>query len=305
MEVKHAVWREITEKRVLVLPFIIDDTPIDSVLSDQRFWFLGQRHLTTITQDASGASRIVTAVRQALERRSFSFTSPPPSAKTEIDPRIEKLLGNVKLGDWYASRDAAFNILESTDEFGNNNLFQSLLAYLCSIKDNDLRWGAIQTIESLAELAPWLFDHALLARMANSPIFEIRGLAASICMDFAQFAPDRVPLDIAFRLSRHDEDWYVMAPATAALKAMAKPCPAVLSFFYRRLHDQIPEAREHAAEALADIAEKEPEILDPEDLQRELAYLLRIGDRSAASSIAQAASKAKRVEHRSGYKYGI
>jgi hypothetical protein len=27
LEIKHAVWREVKEKRILILPFIIDDTP--------------------------------------------------------------------------------------------------------------------------------------------------------------------------------------------------------------------------------------------------------------------------------------
>src|ERR1700693_4194863 len=52
--------------------------------------------------------------------------------------------------------------------------------------------------------------------------------AAFICMNLAQYAPELVPLDILERLSVHDEDWYVQAPANAALKAMIRSIPATL-----------------------------------------------------------------------------
>jgi hypothetical protein len=275
------------------------------VLSDPRFWFLGHRHLTQIAQNVSGATRIVADVRRALERRSaIPFEGSSQQAKPKIDPRVEKLIRNVKLGDWNAAKNVAVRIVESTDDSSNNELFESLLSSLYYI-DDDLKWGAIQTIESIANLAPWLIGHAVLARMANHSDFTIRAVAASICMDFAQFAPDRVPLDIVFRLARYDEDWYVMAPATAALKSMARPIPGVLNFFYMHLHDSDPEAREHAAAALLDISKNEPEVLEPTDLERELHSLLQREDKLAADYIAKALSRAKQVKHRDGYKYGI
>ena len=62
LEVNHTIWREIKEKKVIVLPFIIDDTPIDSIRNNSNFWHLGQRHLTKITQDDAGAKNIVSFV---------------------------------------------------------------------------------------------------------------------------------------------------------------------------------------------------------------------------------------------------
>jgi hypothetical protein len=76
-----------------------------------------------------------------------------------------------------------------------------------------------------------MFERALLARMASNSKFTIRSSAASICMDFAQFVPDKVPLDIVFQLSKYDEDWYVMAPAMAVLKTLVRSIPHVSAFF--------------------------------------------------------------------------
>ena len=64
LEVKYAVTREITERRVLVQPFIIDDSPISALP-----WFLSHRNVARVIADANGAIYIANAVQQALQRR--------------------------------------------------------------------------------------------------------------------------------------------------------------------------------------------------------------------------------------------
>jgi nucleoside phosphorylase len=221
------------------------------------------------------------------------------------DPRIDQLIQDVGVGDWDAARDAAFEILKGTDESGRNKLFECLLEYQEYPYDEDMRWGALMTIECFAELAPWLVDHKLLAHMANHTDFSIRSSAASMCMNLAQYAPDRVPMDILVRLARHDEDWYVMAPAFAALKAMAQERPVVLYVLFNQLHSPDGDARECAAAALADIGNKEPAVLDPERLNQELSRLRRIGDHVAAELIREVVPKVEQVQYGGGYKYGL
>ena len=101
--------------------------------------------------------------------------------------------------------------------------------------------------------------------------------------DWAQFAPNLVPVDILFRLGVHDEDWYVQAPATAALKSLALGQPTVLQFFYQRLRHPDPDARSHAAHALGEIARREPEVLDGEVIERAVGHLAEMGDRDACN----------------------
>lgn len=221
------------------------------------------------------------------------------------DPRIDELIKNVGVGDWDAARDAAIDMLLATTDSGHNELFESLLRYQEYPHDEDMRWGALITIESFAELAPWLFGRKLLVRMANNPDFSIRSSAASICMTFAQFAPDLVPTDILLKLARYDEDWYVMAPAFAALKSMARNRPAILYIFFKQLKSSDRYVREYAANALSDIADTEPYILHPEQLKRELTRLRQLKDNIAAEFIAKALPKVEKAKRGSAYKYHL
>jgi hypothetical protein len=225
-------------------------------------------------------------------------------APFQEDSRINSLIGGVKLGQWKASEKAAIKILENTDAGGRNELFEVLLTYQ-DCPDEDMRWGAIMTIESYADLAPHLFGRHVLCRMANHPDFTIRSCAANVCMRLAQYAPELIPVDILIRLSVYDEDWYVQAPANAALKAMVRAMPVILGIFFIRLHSLNTEERAHAACALSDIAEEEPELLDLDDLQQELSRLEGLGDDEASKYLLKAVPKVRAAKRRSGYKYGI
>lgn len=48
-------------------------------------------------------------------------------------------------------------------------------------------------------------------------------------MDLGHSSPDRVPLEIVFRLSLDDEDWYAEVLGNSAVKAMARRFPDVLT----------------------------------------------------------------------------
>jgi hypothetical protein len=150
-----------------------------------------------------------------------------------------------------------------------------------------------------------LINHQQLSRMAAHGNFSVRSSAASICMDLAHSAPDRVPLDLLLKLSAHDEDWYVEAPATAALKAMARCFPAVLHVFYVRLRSLVSEERGHAAQALLGVAENEPGLLDPRQLDEALVSLKQVNDKEAMALLRKAISKIKGGPRTERYRYGL
>ena len=75
--------------------------------------------------------------------------------------------------------------------------------------------------------------------------------------------------------------------------------------FFIRLHSLNTEERAHAACALSDIAEEEPELLDLDDLQQELSRLEGLGDDEASKYLLKAVPKVRAAKRRSGYKYGI
>ena len=158
-------------------------------------------------------------------------------------------------------------MLGETSADGRNDLFERLLDYQDRPDDDDKFWGALHTIESISVLAPWLISHADLERMASNPNFSVRSAAASICMRLSHFAPELVPLDILLKLSAFDEDWYVQAPANAALQALVQPIPEIIQIFYNRLGSSNSEEREHASYRILGIAREEPELLERDQLR--------------------------------------
>jgi hypothetical protein len=280
------------------MPFIIDETPVDGLP-----WFVSFFNARHVTPDARGAADAADSVRRALLRRSAS--SAGSGADFKRDSRIDRMIAGVKFMDLEAAAAAAIEILMVTRPSGQNELFEALLDYQDYPGDHDLLMRVLSIIEACAEFAPWLITHEILSRMSAHPGFSVRSSAANICMNFAQFAPDRAPVDILIRLSVYDEDWYVQAPANAALKAMARELPAVLRIFFIRLRSAIAEERAHAAAALSGIADEEPEILDPEDLERELRRIRTIGDKDAAKYLERALPKVQQAQRIKGYKYGI
>ncbi len=222
------------------------------------------------------------------------------------DPRVELFIKGIKLAQWKKAADAALRIVALTDHAtGRNEIFEALFAYQECSEEDDRFWGASHTLECCVKIAPWLITRARLSQMAEHENFTIRSSAASICMDLAHSAPALVPVDILLKLSAHDEDWYVEAPANAALKEMGRLFPDVLNVFYSRLRSAIPEARAHAASHICSIATEEPELLDAERLAAEIKILNRIGDTESKGYLTEALEKAKTAKRAAGCRYGL
>jgi nucleoside phosphorylase len=222
----------------------------------------------------------------------------------EPDHKIECLIKDVKLGDWDGSADAAIAVICETLADGSNPSFAALLRYYqCPIED--LKWAALQTVESSVALSPNLIDRGTLVYMANHSDFSIRASAASICLELANYAPDRVPIDILIALSVHNEDWYVQAPANATLKTMLRAMPMIFRIFLGRLRSADPQEREHAAAALADVANQEPELLNAAELRAEIKQLKAIGDKNAFRQLSNILPRIRAVRSKKRYKYGL
>ncbi len=301
-EVGFAAQRDLREKRVGIIPIAIDDTPIDSFP-----WFLQTANISRVTSDLNGAVSAAAIIVRVLEGRTAQ-PSAQSKAHLEIhDPRIDQIIAGVSLGDHKAVAFAALEIVKKTDPAGINELFQRLLRYRFLGDDDDGFWAAQLTIEHCAELMPALASRDVLWDLATDKNYSVRSIAAVICMNLAQFAPHLVPVDIAFKLSHYEEDWYVEAPANAALKSMAASVPDVLTIYFSRLDGSAPEERLQAASALFDIASKEPAILDREEIVRHLKKLGESGDSDSVAYLRKTIEKLPRKPNDglSRYKYGL
>ncbi|HEX5482449.1 MAG TPA: toll/interleukin-1 receptor domain-containing protein [Terriglobia bacterium] len=300
-ELKFAARREIEEKQVLILPFIIDPTS-----SHELPWYLHHLRAERVAAGMGGIAAVVKSVAAIASRRVTSTKSRSGKRQTVTrDPTVDRIIAGIGLGEWKKATAAALRILKETDAAGRNDTFEVLLTYQNLSSDDEVLWPALHTIEMCADLAPDLMSRLALSQMANHPNFSVRSSAASICMNWAQFAPDRVPVDVLVRLSVHDEDWYVQAPANAALKSMASAVPGVLEIFYSRLRSPDAEERAHAAACILDISKREPDLLDVDDLRQASTVLTKMADREALGYVRESLTKVKPERSGSRYKYGL
>ena len=123
-EIGYAAYREITEKRVLILPFIIDETKIIDLP-----WHLHNRNIVTIRPDNSGLKIVVESVRHSLEQREVPNQKRAAALSFKPVPEVDALLKGRELGDWDAAEESALQVLAQTDGYGRNLLFQALLTY--------------------------------------------------------------------------------------------------------------------------------------------------------------------------------
>ncbi|WIG58338.1 MAG: hypothetical protein OJF49_001084 [Ktedonobacterales bacterium] len=301
-EVEQAKLLEIQKKRSLIMPFIIDNTSFRDLP-----WFLQKIHARSVSSDARGATDIVNDVLEALGRRGTTVTSDDVAPnRSVLNDQVSALIDGIGPGDWDKAYVAALEVLRRTDRFGHNEPFNSLVEYNLSVPtEEEYSWGAGETIEACIGLAPWLSSHDILFRMAQHQVFSVRSSAASICMKLANIAPDLVPIDVLTRLAVPDEDWYVEAPATAALKTLVGRQRDVLYVFFQRLHSSAADVREYAARALADIAREEPEILSATEIRKERQHLKKLKDKEAVSLLDDALTHLDGAKEKGAYKYGL
>lgn len=299
-ELKFAARREIEDRRILILPFIVDSTP-----STALPWYLQHLRCERVVADEKGVSSVVNLVKERASRRLAGRQSTSRRQAVTKHPTIDNIIRPVGLGQWKKATRAALEILKQTDAAGKNRLFDTLLEYQNLTDDDELFWSAMHTVEMCADLAPDLMSRVALSQLASHPNFSVRSAAASICMNWAHFAPDRAPIDLLTKLSVYDEDWYVEAPANAALKTLARAVPGVLQIFYSRLRSAKPEERSHSAACLLDIAKKEPGLLDRDDLKQAIAWLRARNDREALDYIRKSIARVRGRKAVSRYKYGL
>lgn len=300
-ELKFAARRQIENKQILILPFIIDDT-----LSTELPWYIQHLRPEQVSPDIAGARSIVEFVTARVTRRIEDKQNAGLARRmVSRDPVVDRIISRVGLGEWAKATAAALEILRETNPAGRNDRFEALFEYHNLLDDEDMLWSALHTIEMCVDMAPDLMTRLMLFQMATHANFSVRSSAASVCLNWAQFAPDRVPIDLLLKLSVHNEDWYVQAPANAALKSMVRAMPGVLEIFYSRVRSSDVEESVHSASCIFDIAMEEPELLDFDDIKRIAVELEQTGSREALTYIQRSMAEVKKRKQRSRYKYGL
>ncbi len=188
--------------------------------------------------------------------------APGPSIEDDVAP----LMDGLELGDHEEAEARIFSWLHTRSEDGARQLAQALGAYILAYGSNDngplLIVGSL--LEALNRLDPTVVTLDLMEELAQQPDFSKRSSAAVMLWDRAAVAPGDVPLGLLARLARPDEDWYVNAPAMAAVKLLM-----IARRETRAILDEIASSpnRDHryaVALALFDLARIEPSAVPPD-----------------------------------------
>jgi hypothetical protein len=191
-----------------------------------------------------------------------------PADADEVDPgEILGAAGEADLGGLTAALDPyapdlplrrAYDWLLAATPDGQRRLACALHQAVTGGPDEAARLGAAALLEALARLDPALVPAELAASLAASPAYQARACAARLLRDRAVAAPGQVPVALLGRLAVPSaEDWYVWAPALAAVKELALTRPAA-QVVLAALADGPPQDRHAAARALLDLAGTAP-----------------------------------------------
>jgi hypothetical protein len=114
-------------------------------------------------------------------------------------------------------------------------------------------------IEAMSRLDTSLVSVEMIEMLAAQPDYPPRSCAANLLRDRAIVAPLEVPLRILGRLaSPSAEDWYVSAPAMAAVKELVLRRRDTYVIFESLSASAEPQDRHAVAQALLDVAAVKP-----------------------------------------------
>ena len=199
--------------------------------------------------------------------RPTSTPTPAPSAV------VANLIDGLELGEYEEARRRAYEILLSANRDSTAATIEELRQFLRSTGEDDntatLLAGAV--LESIGRLDASLVPVDVIEELAASNDFSVRSVAAYLMWDRAEIAPAEVPLGLLGRLALPStEDWYVQAPAMAAVKLLLLHRRDARVIFDRLAASEDPEDRYAVAAALLDVAKVDPWAA-PRDLAEQLA----------------------------------
>ena len=146
-----------------------------------------------------------------------------PTGDTET-PKPQTVLAGLNLGDHEGAQRRSYQLMSQFTKDVQRRFVARLADLIFAIEqgdDNGPLIIACSLLEAISRLDPGLVGYGLVERMTLSPRFSTRSSAAVLLWEKATAAPGSVLIDLVGRLARPaTEDWYVSAPAMAAIKVI-------------------------------------------------------------------------------------
>lgn len=201
-----------------------------------------------------------------VPKRARPLSSKPP-------PTVPELIDGLELGAHEEATRRAYELLRRKGREAAEATVEELRRFLRAQlpADNDATLCAGSVLEAINRLDPSLVSIELIEELSGSDDLTKRSIAAMLLWDRAEVAPGEVPLALLGRLALPStEDWYVQAPAMAAVKQLLLrrwPARIILD---RLAESEDPVDRYAVAAALLDIAQVDRWVA-PRDLVVKLA----------------------------------
>ena len=227
---------------------------------------------------ASPASAAAVILKQLEAWGVTNLASPPRAAASAADADsgtgmagdLRALCDGVRPDDPGEATRRVYRLLTDGSEYDGREIARALHRQVLEGPDRAGQIAGAALLGAMARLHGSLISVEMIEKLAAGADYPARSCAANLLRDRAVVAPLDVPLPILGRLAVPSaEDWYVWAPAMAAVKELVLSRRDAYAILHSLCASAEPQDRHAVAQALLDVA-----AVRPAAVARELAERL-------------------------------
>jgi hypothetical protein len=214
--------------------------------------------------DVTRPADICAMVLNQLEDWNLAAGPPGPSplpAESGTDPAgdLDGLFAGSPPGDQEEAQRRVYQLIRDRGLDRRRWVARALQTEILQAPNPARQLTGALLLEAMSRLDASLVPVETIEMLAASPEYPPRSCAANLLRDRAILAPLDVPIGILGRLAvPHREDWYVSAPAMAAVRELVLSRPDAYVVLESLSASAEPQDRHAVAQALLDIAAVRP-----------------------------------------------
>jgi hypothetical protein len=180
-------------------------------------------------------------------------------ADTDAPGDLRTLVAGLRPGDRDEATRRAYRLLVHGSAYEGRRTARALHREVLEAQDRAAQLTGASLLEAMARLDASVISVEMIEMLAAGAEYPARACAANLLRDRAVVAPLDVPLGILGRLaSPSGEDWYVFAPAMAAVKELVLSRRDAYAIFEWLSASAEPQDRHAVAQALLDVSAVRP-----------------------------------------------
>jgi hypothetical protein len=181
----------------------------------------------------------------------------PVVAEAAVDANA--LVAGLRPDDHDEARRRIYRLLRDRATDQRRGIVRELHGEVMESDDHSRKLAAASLLEAASRLDPALLSIEMVETLATHPEYLARSCAANLLRDRATVGPCDVPVDMLGRLAAPGvEDWFVWAPAMAAVQELVLHRRDAYVIFESLAASADPHDRHAVAQALLEVAEVKP-----------------------------------------------